>query len=130
MQAANVSKNNFWKPIGPLFYNKSVEQAKKLILKEQSEIVSDDNKFVEIFSKSFSEITKSFTIPEYAPKDNNFTEIEDAVLRGIEKYEDHPTIERISSFSSTNQERFQLKHFILGNWRHKYLLWETFLSVK
>ena len=115
MQAANVSKNNFWKTIGPLFYNKSVEQAKKLTLKEHSEIVPDDSKVVEIFSKHFSEITKSFTIPEYAPKDNNFTEIEDAVLRAIEIYEDHPTIVRISSFS--NQEGFQLTHF--NSWKVK-----------
>ena len=113
MQTANVNKNNFWKTIGPFISNKSVKQAKKLILIEQNDIVSDDSKIAEIFSKHFSEITKSLNIPEYAPKDNNFTKIEDPVLRAIEKYKDHPRIVRISGFSSTNhdQKRFQFKHF-------------------
>ena len=40
MEAANVNKNNFWKTIGPFFSNKSVKQAKKLILIEQNDIAS------------------------------------------------------------------------------------------
>ena len=121
MQAANVNKTNFWKTIGPFFSNKSVKQAKKLILIEQNDIVSDDSKVAEIFSKHFSEITKSLNIPEYAPKDKNFTKIEDSVLRAIEKYKDHPSIVRISSFSGTNQKRFQFKHFYPWEVRTKIL---------
>ena len=67
------------------------------------------------------EITKSLNIPEYAPKDNNFTKIEGPVLRAIEKYKDHPSIARISSFSSTNQKRFQFKHFYPWEVRTKIL---------
>ena len=121
MQAADVNKNNFWKTIGPFFSNKSVKQAKKLILIEQNDIVPDDSKVAEIFSKHFSEITKSLNIPEYATKDNNFTKIEDPVLRAIEKYKDHPSIVRISSFSGTNQKRFQFKHFYPWEVRTKIL---------
>ena len=73
--------------------------------------MSNNSKVAEIFSKHFNEITKSLNIPEYAPKDNNFTKIEDPVLRAFERYKDHPSIVRISSFSSTNQKRFQFNHF-------------------
>ena len=81
----------------------------------------DDSKIAEIFSKHFSEITKSLNIPEYAPKDNNFTKIEDPLLRAIEEYKDHPSIVRISSFSSTNQKRFQFKYFYPWEVRTKIL---------
>ena len=83
--------------------------------------MSDNSKIAEIFSKHFSEITKFLNIPEYAPKDNNFTKIEDPVLRVTEKYKDHPSIVRISSFSSTNQERCQFKHFYPWEVRTKIL---------
>ena len=73
--------------------------------------MSDNSNVAEIFSKNFSEITESLNIPEYAPKDNNFTEIEGPVLRATEKYKDHPSIVRINSFSSTTQKGFQFKHF-------------------
>ena len=121
MQAADVNKNNFWKTIGPFFSNKSVKQTKKLILIEQNDIVPDDSKIAEIFSKHVGEITKSLNIPEYALKDNNFTKIEDTVLRAIEKYKDHPSIVRISSFSGTNQKRFQFKQFYPWEVRTKIL---------
>ena len=109
------------KTIGPFFSKKPVKQAKELIPIEQNDIVSDGIKIAEIFSKHFSEITKSLNIPEYAPKDNNFTKIEDPVLRAIEKYKDHPNIVRIGSFSSTNQKRFQFKHFYPWEVRTKIL---------
>ena len=125
MQAANVNKNNFWKAIGPLFSNTSVKLAKKLILLEQNENMSYDSKVEEKLSKHVIEITKSLNIPEYAPKDNNFVEIEDLVLRAIENYKDHPRIVTISIFSSTNQMGFQFKHFCPWEAKAKKLLGET-----
>ena len=42
-------------------------------------------------------------------------------MRAIEKYKDHPSIVRISSFSGTNQKRFQFKHFYPWEVRTKIL---------
>ena len=67
MQSCNMSKNNFWKTLGPFFSDKTVKKAKKILLIENNEIISDDHKVAEIFSKYFSQVTDSLDIPEYIP---------------------------------------------------------------
>ena len=51
-----VNKNNFWKTLGPFLWNKSIKQARKIILLEKNEIVSDDREVAEVFMKYFSTI--------------------------------------------------------------------------
>ena len=40
MQSCNISKNNFWITSGPLFSDKAVRKAKKILLIEENEIIS------------------------------------------------------------------------------------------
>ena len=105
-----VNKNNFWKTIGPFFSNKSINQARKIILFEKSEIVSDDREVVEGFMKYFSTITGSIDIPKYDPIDKEYFSITDDVFRPIGKYKDHPSIARINSVTKT------IRNFILLCW--------------
>ena len=105
-----VNKNNFWKTLGPFFSNKSIKQARKIILLEKNEIVSDDREIVEVFMKYFSTITESIDIPKYDPIDKEYLSIMDPVFRAIGKYKDHPSIARINSLNKNNRE-FNFKHF-------------------
>ena len=105
-----INKNNFWKTLGAFFSNKSIKQARKIILLEKNEIVSDDREVAEVFMKYFSTITESIDIPKYDPIDKEYLSITDPVFRAIGKYKDHSSIARINSLAKNNTE-FNFKHF-------------------
>ena len=86
MQSFNMSKNNFWKILGPFFSDKTVKKEKKILLIEQNKIISDNHKIAEIFSKYFSQVTDSLDNPEYIPPNKDFIQIKDTVMRAVEKF--------------------------------------------
>ena len=92
------------------FSNKSIEQARKIILLEKNEIVSDDREILEIFKNYFSTITESIDIPKYDTIDKEYLSITDPVLRAAGKYKDYPNIARINSLTKNNT-KFNFKHF-------------------
>ena len=84
-----MCKNNFWKTLGPFFSDKIVKKAKKILLIENDEIISDDHKVAEIFSKCFSQVTDSLVISEYIPPNKDFLQIKDPVLRAEKNFGIH-----------------------------------------
>ena len=74
--------------LGPFFSNKSIKQARKIILIEKNEIVVDDREVAEVFIKYFSTVTESTDIPKYDPIDKEYLSITDPVLRAIGKYKE------------------------------------------
>ena len=90
-----MSKNNFWETLGPFFSDKTVKKAKKILLIKENDIISDNHKVAEIFSKYFSQVTDSLDIPEYIPPNKDFLQIEDPVLRAVEKFKEHSSVKRI-----------------------------------
>ena len=69
LQNTYVDKKKFWKTIGPFLPQKSNKQSKKIILKEQNELVSEERKVEEIFRDYFSNITETINVPNYDPPD-------------------------------------------------------------
>ena len=71
---------------------KTVKQAKKILLIEENEVISEDHRVVEIFSKYFSQVTDSLDIREYIPPNKDLIQIKDPVLRAIEKFKNTPVL--------------------------------------
>ena len=110
-----MSKNNFWKTLGPVFSDKNVEKAKKILLIEENEIISDNHKVAEIFSNYFSQVTDSLDIPEYIPLNKDFLQIKDPVLRAIEKFKEHSSVKRILTSTRSKRKSFSFQNIYLGN---------------
>ena len=109
-----MDKKKFWKTIGPFFSQKSDKRAKKIILKEQNEIISDERKVAEIFMDYFNNVTEATDVPKYYPPDKAYVNINDPILRAIKKYKSHPSIHTIKLLSK-NKPEFKFKHFFLGS---------------
>ena len=119
MQSGNMSKNNFWKTLGPFFSDKIVKKAKKILLIENNEIISDNHKVAEIFSKYFSQVTDSLDIPEYTPPNKDFLQIKDPVLRAIEKFKEHPSVKRILASTGSKSKGFSFQNVYPWEMRSK-----------
>ena len=87
------------------------KRAKKITLKEQNEIISDERKVAEIFMDYFNNVTETIDVPKYDPPDEAYVDINDPILRAIEEYKSHSSIRRIKLLSK-NQPEFI--HFFLG----------------
>ena len=119
MQSCNISKNNFWKTLGPFFSDKIVEKAKKVLLIEDNEIISDDHKVAEIFSKYFCQVTDSLDIPEYISPDKDFSQIKDPALRAIEKFKEHSSVKRILASTGNKRKGFSFQNVYPWEMRSK-----------
>ena len=95
---------------------------KKIILKEQDEIISDERKVAEIFMDYFNNVTKTIDVPKYDPPDKAYVDINDPILRAIDKYKSHLSIRSIKLLSK-NKPEFKFKHFFsLGSQKCDQLL--------
>ena len=115
-----MEKKKFWKTIGP-FFRKNLINGKKIILKEQDEIISEC-KVAEIFMDYFDNVTKTIDVPKYDPSDKAYVDINDPILRAIDKYKSHTSIRRIK-LPSKNKPEFKFKHILsLGSQNCNQLL--------
>ena len=87
-----------------------MKKAKKISLIENNEIISDDHKVAEIFSKYFSQVTDSLDIPEYIPPNKDFLQIKNPVLRAIEKFKEHPSVKRILASTGNKRKGFSFQN--------------------
>ena len=95
---------------------------KKIILKEQDEIISDERKVAEIFMDYFNNVTKTIDVPKYDPPDKAYVDINDPILRAIDKYKSHLSVRSIKLLSK-NKPEFKFKHFLsLGSQKCDQLL--------
>ena len=98
---------NFWKAVKPLFSEKAVS-VDNITLVENNKIVPEDDKVAEILNSFFSNAVKDLNIDyyEHFSFDDYFlgqsVENNDLILRGIEKYEKHPSILKIKELTPTN----------------------------
>ena len=68
----------------------------------------------------FNNVTKTIDVPKYDPPDKAYVDINDPILRAIDKYKSHPSIHRIKLLSN-NKPKF--KTFLsLGNQKCDQLL--------
>ena len=120
LKPSNVTDNKkFWKNVKPLFSDKCVSAdnitliEKTGVLKE--EIISDDKTLANIFNTFFNGAVKSLNIDyyEHFSFDCIYSESEDPIIKAIEKYSKHPSIQKIKehypknskfSFQPTNLE--------------------------
>ena len=58
----------------------------------------------------FNNVTKTIDVPKYDPPDKAYVDINDPILRAIDKYKSHPSIRRIKLLSK-NKPEFKFKHF-------------------
>ena len=115
LKPSRITDNkNFWKTVNPLFSEKGMS-IDKISLIENKEIVSDDEHVAEIFNNFFCNAVKNLNIDyyEHFSFDKYFickgTEINDPILKAIEKYENHPSILKINETTSQNKY-FCFKH--------------------
>ena len=101
LKPSNISDNkNFWTTVKPMFSEKAAS-AESITLIENNKIVSVDQEVAEIFNSYFSNAVKSLNIENYEhfSFDEYFLckekENEDLIFRAIEKYKDHPSIQKI-----------------------------------
>ena len=81
---------------------------------EDNEIISDDHKVAEIFSKYFSQLTDSLDIPEYIPPNKDFLQIKDPVRRAVEKFKEHSSVKRILASTGNKGKVSASKTFTPG----------------
>ena len=110
LQSTDMDKKKFCKKIGPFFSQKSNKRAKKITYKEENEIMSDERKVAEIFMNYLTNVTETIDLPKYDPPDKAYVDINDPILRAIEKYGSHPSIHRIKLLSK-NRPEFKFEHF-------------------
>ena len=103
------TRRNSGKQSDPSF-PKNLINRQKITLKEQDEIISDERKVAKIFMDYFNNVTKTIDVPKYDPTDKAYVDINDPILRAIDKYKSHPSIHRIKLLSK-NKPEFNFKHF-------------------
>ena len=96
----------FWKTVKPSFTDKTLKD-ERITLVENNEVVPDESKLVEIFSKYFGNIVQNLGIDGLT----NFSSNNDAVTlrKAIENYQNHPSIKVIrENIDTTNNFSFDL----------------------
>ena len=68
------------------------------------------NAKLRIFMDYFNNVTKTIGVPKYDAPDKAYVDINDPILRAIDKYKSHPSIRRIKLLSK-NKPEFKFKHF-------------------
>ena len=83
----------FWKQVKPFFSDKT-PSISKIILVEGDEIISDSTKCAELMNHFFSDVATNLNIDRTLHTEN-IPDINDPVIRAIEKYKCHPSIIKI-----------------------------------
>ena len=100
-----------WKTVKPLFSDK-ISRNNKIILIENGNTLSEEDAVSETLNNFYSNIITNLNIPEYEDTTTQVNELEDPILKAIEKYKNHPSIRAINtkgpfgtfSFSEINRE--------------------------
>ena len=106
-----IDNKKFWKTVKPLFSDK-ISRNNKIILIENGNILSEEDAVSETLNNFYSNIITNLNIPEYEDTTTQVNELEDPILKAIEKYKNHPSIRAINtkgpfgtfSFSEINRE--------------------------
>ena len=98
LEISKISDNKtFWKTISPLFSNKSYSTKPIITLLKNGDILIEEAKVVNTFSKFFSKIVKELKIEKDDNLRTDVIEETDLVLKANKKYKNHPSILRIKS---------------------------------
>ena len=105
-----TDNKRFWKHIKPFFTDKNPSN-NNIILNEDSEIVSDSGKCAEIMNNFFSNAAINLDIDRELH--TVVTNAGDPVTTAIDKYKNHPSIEKISQENFPNSN-FAFQHISEG----------------
>ena len=85
----------------PFFTDKGMNHD-KIILMEDDEIISENERISESLNNFFADAIINLNIPQYEDPTSNTNELDDLLLRAIEKYKNHPSIKLIKTNSENN----------------------------
>ena len=91
-----IDNKKFWKTVKPLFSDK-ISRNNKIILIENGNILSEEDAVSETLNNFYSNIITNLNIPEYEDTTTQVNELEDPILKAIEKYKNHPSIRAINT---------------------------------
>ena len=75
---------------------------------EDDQIISENEQTSQSFNNLFADAIINLNIPQYEDPTSNTIDIDDLLLRAIEKYKNHPSIKFIKTYSKNNVSfRFQ-----------------------
>ena len=89
-----TDNKTFWKTMKPLFSEKHFSN-NKITLIEGGDIISDDQELAEIFNSYFANVVKNLDIEGFKTYDYNYIPELDYISNIIEKFKNHPSIQRI-----------------------------------
>ena len=110
--SAVTDNKKFWKVVKPLSSNK-VTTRDNIILLDNNEICDNDVKVAEIFKTFFSKAVSNLNI-QYDKIVNCISAEPVPVLNAIEKYREHPSIEKIEEQVITRHS-FSFSHVTVGD---------------
>ena len=85
-----VDNKTFWKTIKPLFSDKVKSNNKITLILSEEDVVS------ETMNQLFSNIIGNLNIPQYKDPTTNISEISYPVIKSVEKFKNHPSIQAIN----------------------------------
>ena len=85
----------FWKSVCPLFSEKSVNSSKISLF--ENKIIQNDQEIANIFNNYFSTVVLNLNIPQYKDSSVQVEQINDPILKIIEKFKNHPSIVSIQN---------------------------------
>ena len=89
-----TDNKTFWKTMKPLFSEKHFSN-NKITLIEGGDIISDDQELAEIFNSYFANVVENLDIEGFKTYDYNYIPELDYISNIIEKFKNHPSIQRI-----------------------------------
>ena len=85
----------FWKSVCPLFSEKSVNSSKISLF--ENKLIQNDQDIANIFNNYFSTVVLNLNIPQYKDSSVQVEQINDPILKIIEKFKNHPSIVSIQN---------------------------------
>ena len=105
----------FW-TVKPFLSDKIVSK-EQILLVENDEIISEDNKIAESLNSFFSNIAKNLKIPGYRPHNYSlFEKVSDPILKVILKYRNYPSILTIGEVCKNKSNKQPLFSFSQATW--------------
>ena len=98
-EKGNTNNRKFWHTVKP-FLSDKVKSREAIILVDNENIKSNENKMANIFNDFFSYIVKNLKIPKYECENDLHSRLSSHPdLQAIMKYRNHPSINIIRHFS-------------------------------
>ena len=91
----NIDNKKVWETVKPLFSDKLTSN-NKITLIENWTIFSEEDNIADTLNNCFSDIITNLIIPKYEDSTTQRENIDDLILKAIEKYKHHPTIQAIT----------------------------------